>query len=467
MLRRALLSQRRCRSVEERLLELETRVSSLQPMYGICPNVTPEEYSRIYGEWEYFVRRNQSPVSIAQVLPKENESSADHLVNLARYVYHEIPIRLAHRGRDLDRLPYGLSHMEPVRELHRSYFQSFCAMRQLETPSTTEDLVNLLPVLREILARHGRTLEHIARGIYNLKQALRPTADINPHLFHQSGLTRARDKGWWLSNFPRLQTFLNTFNESRIGTRFLIAHLMEVIIQEGSKEGWLPPDKGFRYSSFGHDIDTFTGLVHKDMDSSRVITHSIDQVSKEAEAVYGTAPKVILNTHGINEGIPFVPLYLNTMMTELLKNSMRAVIEKHGRFGAQNGSGLITVTVCVSENKKLTIRVDDKGGGIRRSHIDLTQSYLYTTARPAYADNSALEVKCSWENTEGTPHTAPPLSSVPCAASPFAGYGYGLPITRCISSYFGGQFELISQEGLGTSAYIYLDPVLAYNKNLQ
>ena len=184
MMRRLLLSsQRRWMSTEERISELESRLSSLQPMYGICPNVSTQEYSRIYGEWEYFVRRNQSPVSIAQVLPKGEECSADHLINLARYVYHEIPIRLAHRGRDLDRLPYGLSHMEPVIELHRSYFKSFCSMRQLQIPSSTEDLVNLLPVLREILARHGRTLEHVARGIYNLKQALRPTADINPNLF--------------------------------------------------------------------------------------------------------------------------------------------------------------------------------------------------------------------------------------------------------------------------------------------
>ena len=289
------------------------------------------------------------------------------------------------------------------------------------------------------------------------------------HQQHQSGITRARDRGWWLSSFPRLQTFLNTFNESRIGTRFLIAHLMETIIQVGARDGWLPADKGFRYSSYGHEIENYTGLVLKDMNPSRVVEHSIDQVSKEAEAVYGTAPKVTLNTHGSSEGIVFVPLYLNTMSTELLKNSMRAVIEKHGRTKAQSGTDLIVVTVCVSENKKLTIRVDDKGGGIRRSNIDLTQSYLYTTARPAYADDSALEVKCSWESTELgiSPHTAPPLSSVPCAASPFAGYGYGLPITKCIATYFGGQFELISQEGLGTSAYVYLDPAVAYNKNLQ
>ncbi|KAJ1923367.1 [Pyruvate dehydrogenase (acetyl-transferring)] kinase isozyme 2, partial [Tieghemiomyces parasiticus] len=40
--------------------------------------------------------------------------------------------------------------------------------------------------------------------------------------------------------------------------------------------------------------------------------------------------------------------------------------------------------------------------------------------------------------------------------APMAGFGYGLPISRCYARYFGGDLKLISMEGYGTDAYLHL-----------
>lgn len=40
--------------------------------------------------------------------------------------------------------------------------------------------------------------------------------------------------------------------------------------------------------------------------------------------------------------------------------------------------------------------------------------------------------------------------------SPLAGLGYGLPISRSYARYFGGDVSLMSMEGHGTDAFVYL-----------
>jgi pyruvate dehydrogenase kinase 2/3/4 len=41
-------------------------------------------------------------------------------------------------------------------------------------------------------------------------------------------------------------------------------------------------------------------------------------------------------------------------------------------------------------------------------------------------------------------------------ASPLAGLGYGLPISRAYARYFGGDLSLMSMEGYGTDAFVHL-----------
>lgn len=83
---------------------------------------------------------------------------------------------------------------------------------------------------------------------------------------------------------------------------------------------------------------------------------------------------------------------------------------------------------------------ETKGGGIPRSNMAKIWSYLFTTADPAVQEGM---VALNQDVDHGID-------------SPLAGLGYGLPISRSYCRYFGGDLSIMSMEGYGTDAFVYL-----------
>lgn len=93
--------------------------------------------------------------------------------------------------------------------------------------------------------------------------------------------------------------------------------------------------------------------------------------------------------------------------------------------------------------------MSDEGGGIKRSNMDRIWSYLYTTADPKVLDRMLGEDNDDLKDFD--------------KASPLAGLGCGLPISRNYARSFDGDLIIMSMEGYGTDSFIYL-PRLG-NKN--
>jgi len=105
----------------------------------------------------------------------------------------------------------------------------------------------------------------------------------------------------------------------------------------------------------------------------------------------------------------YVPGHLSHICFELLKNSLRAVVE---RYGVDNEDNFPPIKVIVVEGKEdITIKISDEGGGIARSAIPLIWTYMYTTMESQGIDN----------NFQASDFKAP-----------MAGFGYGLPLSRLV-----------------------------------
>lgn len=151
----------------------------------------------------------------------------------------------------------------------------------------------------------------------------------------------------------------------------------------------------------------------------------------------------------------YVPGHLSHICFELLKNSLRAVVE---RYGPDREDHFPPIKVIVVEGKEdITVKISDEGGGIPRSAIPLIWTYMYTTMEGQNLD----------QDFQASDFRAP-----------MAGFGYGLPLSRLVinrlllysgytrlltacdsqyARYFGGDLMLISIDGFGTDVYIHLN----------
>ena len=155
-------------------------------------------------------------------------------------------------------------------------------------------------------------------------------------------------------------------------------------------------------------------IVHEAIENARF-------VCEEHYGLFRAPPVQLICARDLT--FAYVPGHLSHICFELLKNSLRAVVE---RFGPDRGSGsgeddeegggaYPPIKVVVSAGREdITIKISDEGGGIPRSAIPLIWTYMYTTMEGQGID----------QDFDATDFQAP-----------MAGFGYGLPLSRLVSLF--------------------------------
>ena len=383
----------------------------------------------------------QTPVSIKQMVEFGRAPVPLTILKGSQFVHRELPVRLAHRVVELENLPHNLSQMPSIIKVKEWYTQSFQDLLQLpefRSTSTTSlpnsvaskdtksyyvkgtnggqisdeahaYIENFTRTIEIIKKRHDPTQMTIAQGIMELKENWRRT---NNPLFTPNGSEA-------LPLPTTIQSFLDRFYLSRIGIRMLIGQ--HVALAKSMRDPSSAPED-------------YVGIICTKTHVGEVAQDAIDNarfICSEYYGMFEAPPVKIMGTPDVN--FMYVPSHLHHCLFELLKNSLRAVVE---RFGA-DADEFPEIRVIIAEgHEDITIKISDEGGGIPRSGMPLIWSYMYTTAdNPIFSEEG--------ESLAGT-------------RVPMAGFGYGLPLSRLYARYFGGDLRLISMEGFGTDAYLHL-----------
>ncbi|VDB91019.1 unnamed protein product [Peniophora sp. CBMAI 1063] len=445
--------------------------------------ITPALWDKIC----HFASFPQTGVSLQQMVLFGQNPSQGTLFKASQFLAEELPVRLAHRMKELDELPHNLSHMPSIKKVKDWYAQSFEELITLPPLTLTDDV-------RAALAASGGAMSALPDSVpnpsledvhhyQNLNGLFGPNGSANANRLklripvekrYYAGsdvvdassppaappsFTSEKDKEiiWppavhdyntrftqTLEKIKRrhdptvttvaqgvlewkrqqkakrigldMQAWLDRFYMSRIGIRFLIGqHIALNTLQPH------PDYVGIICTQSNvHDI------VHEAIENARF-------VCEEHYAMFKGPPVELICPRDLH--FAYVPGHLSHICFELLKNSLRAVVERYGRTA--DPSHMPPIRVVVVEGKEdITIKISDEGGGIPRSAVPLIWTYMYTTM-----EGQAIE-----EDFQASDFKAP-----------MAGFGYGLPLSRLYARYFGGDLKLISMEGYGTDVYIHLN----------
>jgi signal transduction histidine kinase len=367
--------------------------------------------------------------------------STEALFSSANFTLSLLPVRLAHRIQALRNLPFIVVSNPNISKIYNNYIHSLSTLLPYKEKkiSTLEDEIRFTEVLSDLVQTHANTIPVLARGFLECRKYINPAE-----------VTR----------------FLDEHLRARIGTRLIAEqhialHFSSQPHQDPSPAAPVTPTPNDEQSSY-------IGVIDTALQPASIINSCGAFVSEICELKYGVRPTWII------DGEPavtfaYVPVHLEYIITELLKNAFRATVE------SGNSHEPIVITIAAepgscsvpspfpypapsSEAKSpeilplpdsapgVTIRIRDRGGGISPAVLPDIWSYSFTT----FAEDDELPGASSTSNGMDALNA---LSGAGMGAgalgSSIAGLGYGLPLGRAYAEYFGGGIAVQSLYGWG------------------
>ncbi|KAM0557960.1 hypothetical protein ACHAPJ_005124 [Fusarium lateritium] len=408
-------------------------------------------------------RQHQHPLCLADLVRHGRPPlSSESLLSSANFALSLLPVRLAHRIQALRNLPYIVVANPNISRIYNNYLHSLSillpywhATREGRPISTPEDEIRFTNVLAELVATHTDTIPILAKGFLESRRYISP---------------------------EEVTKFLDQHLRARIGTR-LIAE-QHIALHFSSQPHFDPRASPTPCP----EHPSYIGVIDTALRPAQTVESCSGFVADICELRYGVRP--LLYIHGEPETtFAFVPMHLEYIVTELLKNAFRATIENKSNEpvivtiapepalrkdssassnppvqdqdspaavgqpskddgGANSNNGSI---VPLDDNAPgVTIRIRDRGGGIPPEVSPNIWSYSFTT----FSDD-VDDFPGDGNGSDGL--TA--ISNANTGGSSIAGLGYGLPLSRAYAEYFGGGIAVQSLYGWGTDVYLRLKGV--------
>ncbi|WFD29409.1 hypothetical protein MSPP1_000418 [Malassezia sp. CBS 17886] len=338
-------------------------------------------------------------------------TAQDELHRSAQYTMRELPVRLARRVRQFYSLPFLIGSNPWIQRVARLYASSFAQLANVAEKGSQMSNDQFAATLQRLVDDHAENVPTLARGFMECHEYI--DAD----------------------NTTR---FLNAALHSRIGIRIIAEQHLALTASAAEKKH--TDAQPTRYQQ----TPTSVGIIETCMRPADVVRQSAEYVRHVCEATFDMAPDLVVEGD-VDVATVGIPVHLDYVMTELLKNSFRATAEAYLARGRVGPIPPIAVTLSSSESQ-LCIRIRDEGGGIARENFPQIFSYAFTTAMEDGCETPGGANSASMDPMD------PAGDAMQSSMGTLAGLGYGLPLSRLYLAYFGNSdLDIVSLPGHATS----------------
>nr|GAT59448.1 alpha-ketoacid dehydrogenase kinase N-terminal domain-containing protein [Mycena chlorophos] len=376
---------------------------------------------------ELYAAREANRLTLRQLLFfGRSTSDAERLIKSANYVRTELPIRIAHRLRDMQKLPFIVVTQEGVARVYELYWSAFEKFRRYPQINTVEDNEAFCRFLTDILKEHWTVIPSLSLGL----------SLASPHLSPDV-----------------LDSFMRRMLISRISRRVLAEHHIALSDMHSGKTSAAP--------------EPHVGIIFTALDVKRSLEKCVNILRNRGKGW----PEIVVDGHA-HTRFAYIKEHLEYVLFEILKNAMQATAAHHR--GAEDLPP-IRATISAGANE-VSVRISDRGGGLAtvKTPSDLFSfSHLRNATRMENSQINALrnastnplgmratvtEQVDRWQ--QDVPSTLDPVDPEfdpeVQAGVGHAKVGIGLPMSNIFATYFGGSLELVTMQGYGTDVYLRL-----------
>lgn len=352
---------------------------------------------------EEYARKPMTQLSLEHLVDaaRDAQTNPSKVLESAGFMCRELPIRLARRLLDLQLLPFIVVTNPHIKQVYESYWHAFNTLRNYPIPVDIASNKQFSSLLRRLVDEHAPMLDLLATGLREVRR--KPL--IGAHLY--------------------LDGFLEAMLRSRISRRILAEQHINLT----------SPRPGYY------------GIVNLNVHIAECIDFARSRCRQVCMEHYGVAPEVVVSGNAELK-IPYIDAHLDYMLYELIKNSMRAVVEKHSKMleNNRNADGKISgfasrprqlkemptspslppihVRICEGSTENIALRISDQGGGIPMSDIDKIWEFGWTDMEEPNNDSSNSKIVLNKDKLTPNPLEGKELNYLKQNKHPFSGFVY-------------------------------------------
>ncbi|TKY87553.1 hypothetical protein EX895_003567 [Sporisorium graminicola] len=416
----------------------------------------------------HYLSLQPAPLTLRQLMAQGRRPgqalTPEQLLLSAQHTHRELPIRLARRVGGFRALPFIVGSNPFISRIARLYASSFETLVKFGQIQTQQDNQRFTAVIEDLVAAHAQNIPTLARGFQEARKymdARQISAFLDAAIHSRIAIRMIAEQHLALSatlNDPSATNSTENHNSQHD--------------QLNPFDPDLPPEGTSNQGHHEYGSPTAVGIIETQLSPARITRMCAAFVRDLCEGTLGAAPQLILEGD-LDVTYTGVPVHLEYVMTELLKNSYRATTENYfksqNQYSASSSSPNsnskmppVIVTIAQSANH-VSLRIRDQGGGISPSNLPHVFSYAFTTAGASELEEA--------EETGGGPyamqavggtggHALAEMGKMGLASGlgTLAGLGYGLPMARIYAEYWknGSALDLVSLYGHGCDTFVKL-----------